>query len=209
MSCCNFIDFLWAVQQLHSQEPHSGLYPNPSGRNGWVLVSQSVMQPNRLMLITCVHRTMISLRVKSISAAVAQLCLPKYWALQGERSMTTPQAGAWSNYTYVAASIHLASWHAHKSINPFMKPYTDVAKENRECRTQSVSTPLPRSCRQPQSGCSPHIYKDVSRQTSRCYTLNQSTVQQSFYLQFMYARAWISEPVSIYFIVQFYICSCW
>lgn len=168
MSCCNFIDFLWAVQQLIGSLVQGCIQTLLEGMAESLLASPSCSPTDECWS----HVSMISLRVKSVS----QLCLPTYWALQGERSMTTPQAGAWSNYTYVAASIHLASWHAHRSINPFMKPYTDVAKENRECRTQSVSTPLPHSCRQPQPGCSPHIHKDVSRQTSRCYTLNQSTV---------------------------------
>lgn len=118
---------------LQLWKSHSGVASAewaPIERNGWALVSHSIVQPHRLMLITRVQRLMISLRVKSIRAQSPCSASLNIGPCRGKRSMTTPEAGAWSNYTCVAASIHLASWHAHRSINPFVKSRRNTVMES-------------------------------------------------------------------------------
>lgn len=99
------------------------------------------------MLITRVQRLIISLRVKSIRAESRGSPPLKYWAPRGSRSMTTPEAGAWSNYTWVAASIHLPSWRARRSGDPlWTKSHGSTVMEGEEkaegwntVQTRSVS----------------------------------------------------------------------
>lgn len=64
----------------------------------------------------------------------------KYCAPQGTRSMAGPAAGAWSNYTCVAASINLACWHAH-ALTPPSKRELEIETPGLNHR-QPVSLPL-------------------------------------------------------------------
>lgn len=123
------------------------------------------------MLITCFPGLIISLRVKSIRAESPSSPFLNIWPHRGRHQW--PMVGAWSNYTCVAARVHLLCCHAYRSSNP--SPLSMTLTLRLRERTSPPRTQIQLRCSQSRPSLPQFWYANSSR-TSDVLCLINSTI---------------------------------